>query len=102
MIQHFIVAFAKKYNINVGIIFNRMKSYGGESDDSDTEFPDVDVDKLQPLEISPDEHKLQYTYCLWYHRGSYKLKTPMVKKSFVCQRFWSKPILFIYIILFGL
>lgn len=58
---------------------DRLKSYRAtDSDDSDTEIADVDVDKLPPLEISPDEHKLQYTYCLWYHRGSQKLKTPLV------------------------
>ncbi|XP_055300293.1 eukaryotic translation initiation factor 4E type 2 isoform X2 [Sitodiplosis mosellana] len=54
-----------------------MKAYGGaDSDESDTEVAEVDVDKLPPLDISPDEHKLQYTYCLWYHRGSYKIKNP--------------------------
>lgn len=57
-----------------------MKAYGGaDSDDSDTEVAEVDVDKLPPLDIGPDEHKLQYTYCLWYHRGSYKIKNPSVR-----------------------
>lgn len=56
----------------------RMKAYGGESDDSDTEISDIDVDKLPPIEIAPNEHKLQYTYCLWYHRGYYKINTPSV------------------------
>lgn len=47
-----------------------MKAYGGvDSDESDQELEEVNVDKLPPLEIGPDEHKLQYTYCLWYHRG---------------------------------
>lgn len=61
-------------------IYNRMKPYErAESDDSDTEIPDVDVDKLSPVEIGPDEHKLQYTYCLWYHKGlAYKIKSPSV------------------------
>lgn len=56
-----------------------MKAFGGaDSDDSDTEVVDVDVEKLPPLELGPDDHKLQYTYCLWYHRGSYKIKNPSV------------------------
>lgn len=55
-----------------------MKAYGGaDSDESDPEVEEVDVDKLPPLEIGPDEHKLQYTYCLWYHRG-FKVKNPSV------------------------
>lgn len=57
-------------------IFYRIKTYASDSDESDTET--VDVDKLPPLEVSELEHKLQYTYCLWYHRGSYKIKTPLV------------------------
>lgn len=59
-------------------VCNRIKAYGGDSDDSDTEIAEVDLDKLPLIELSPDEHKLQYTYCLWYHRGSYKIKTPSV------------------------
>lgn len=59
-----------------------MKPYAGaDSDESDTEVIEVDVDKLAPIEISPDEHKLQYTYNLWYHRGSYKIKNPSVRSS---------------------
>ena len=54
----------------------RLKSYASDSDESDTEV--IDVDKLPSLEVTADEHKLQYTYCLWYHRGSYKIKTPLV------------------------
>lgn len=66
-----------------------MKALGAaDSDDSDTEVVDVDVDKLPPLETGPDEHKLQYTYCLWYHRGSYKIKNPSV--CTVCNRAWSR------------
>lgn len=58
-----------------------MKQYGADdSDESDQEAIEVDVDKLSPLEIGPEEHKLQYTYCLWYHRG-YKVKNPSVSKS---------------------
>lgn len=58
-----------------------MKQYGADdSDDSDQEAVEVDVDTLSPLEIGPEEHKLQYTYCLWYHRG-YKVKNPSVSKS---------------------
>lgn len=56
-----------------------MKAYrGNDSDESDTEAVEVDFDKLSPLEIGPDEHKLQNTYCLWYHRGSQKIKNPAV------------------------
>ena len=55
-----------------------MKAYGGaDSEESDPEMDELDVDKLPPLEIAPDEHKLQYTYCLWYHRG-FKVKNPSV------------------------
>lgn len=66
--------------INTNFYFvNRMKAYGGaDSDESDTEVAEVDVDKLPPIELGPDDHKLQYTYCLWYHRGSYKIKNPSV------------------------
>lgn len=57
-----------------------MKAYGGaDSDESDTEVVEVDVDKLPPIDVGPDEHKLQYTYCLWYHRGL-KIKNPSVSK----------------------
>lgn len=55
-----------------------MKSYGGESDDSDNEMADIDVEKLPPIDIPSNENRLQYTYCLWYHRGSYKIKSPSV------------------------
>lgn len=57
---------------------SRLKSYGGESDDSDNEVADVDVEKLPPIDIPTSENRLQYTYCLWYHRGSYKIKSPSV------------------------
>lgn len=64
-----------------------MKPYERtDSDDSDTEIPDVDVDKLPLLDVGPDEHKLQYTYCLWYHKGlTYKIKSPSV--NFECSQF---------------
>lgn len=59
-----------------------MKQYApDDSDESDQEAVEVDVDKLSPLEIGPEDHKLQYTYCLWYHRG-YKVKNPSVSESF--------------------
>lgn len=54
--------------------------YVSDSDESDTETASLDVEKLPPLEIGPGEHKLQYSYCLWYHRGSVtKFKSPMVR-----------------------
>lgn len=58
-----------------------MKAYGGaDSEESDQEVEEIDVDKLPQLEIGPDEHKLQYTYCMWYHRG-FKVKNPSVSKK---------------------
>lgn len=59
----------------------RMKQYGADdSDESDQEAVEVDVDKLAPLQIGSEEHKLQYTYCLWYHIGC-KVKNPSVSIS---------------------
>lgn len=58
-----------------------MKAYGGDSD-SDNELADVDVDKLGPVEVSPDEHRLQYTYCLWYHKGN-KVKAAVCSATFM-------------------
>lgn len=55
-----------------------MKAYGGESDDSDNDMADIDVEKLPPIDIPIDDHRFQYSYCLWYHRGSYKIKSPSV------------------------
>lgn len=80
IVKNLIVLFSQRTNIKTIVISNhRMKAYGGaDSDESDPEVEEIDVDKLPPLEIGPDEHKLQYTYCLWYHRGSYKIKNPSV------------------------
>lgn len=51
----------------------RLKPYGSDSDDSGDEGTDFDVDKLEPLEVGPGEHKLQYTYCLWFgKKGSHR------------------------------
>lgn len=49
----------------------RMKPYASDSeDDSDTDTAEpIDFEKLAPLEPGPGEHKLQYTYCLWFKKG---------------------------------
>lgn len=68
------------FNLLTSIIFSfhRIKNYASDSDDSENEC-EVDVDKLPPLEIGPGENKLQYSYCLWFHRGlTNKIKNPMV------------------------
>lgn len=76
---HFLFLFCAQIITWYYFQINRMKAFGAaDSDDSDTEVVEVDVDKLPPLELGPDDHKLQYTYCLWYHRGSYKIKNPSV------------------------
>lgn len=49
---------------------SRMKPFASDSeDDSDTDAEPIDFDKLAPLEPGPGEHKLQYTYCLWFKKG---------------------------------
>lgn len=51
----------------------RLKPYGSDSDDSGDEGADFDVDKLEILEVGPGEHKLQYSYCLWFaKKGSHR------------------------------
>ncbi|KXJ76638.1 hypothetical protein RP20_CCG009219 [Aedes albopictus] len=53
--------------------YDALKPYGSDSDDSGDEGTDFDVDKLEPLEVGPGEHKLQYTYCLWFaKKGSHR------------------------------
>ncbi|EJY57603.1 AAEL005796-PB [Aedes aegypti] len=53
--------------------YDALKPYGSDSDDSGDEGADFDVDKLEPLEVGPGEHKLQYTYCLWFaKKGSHR------------------------------
>lgn len=53
--------------------YDALKPYGSDSDDSGDEGTDFDVDKLETLEIGPGEHKLQYTYCLWFgKKGSHR------------------------------
>lgn len=77
-VSHFILRILNFYRFFLFTHFYRMKAYGGaDSDESDPEVEEVDVEKLPPLEVGPDEHKLQYTYCLWYHRG-FKVKNPSV------------------------
>lgn len=47
-----------------------MKPYASESDDdSDTDAEPIDFEKLPVLEPGAGEHKLQYTYCLWFKKG---------------------------------
>lgn len=48
-----------------------MKPYVSDDsdEDSDTDAVIVDFEKLAPLEPGPGEHKLQYTYCLWFKKG---------------------------------
>lgn len=49
---------------------HRMKPYVSDSDDdSDTDAEPIDFEKLAPLEPGAGEHKLQYTYCLWFKKG---------------------------------
>lgn len=58
---------------------NRSKGYANVSDSDDSETEEIDPDKLPALEVLPGEHKLQYNYCLWYHKGSMtKFKSPNV------------------------
>lgn len=60
-------------------IRHRSKGYANVSDSDDSETEEIDPDKLPVLEVSPGEHKLQYNYCLWYHKGSMtKFKSPNV------------------------
>ncbi|KAG4080017.1 hypothetical protein HA402_006329 [Bradysia odoriphaga] len=78
--------------------FETSKSFANVSDSDDSETEEIDPDKLPALEISPGEHKLQYNYCLWYHKGSMtKFKSPNdYSKSLHCigrcgsvEQFWS-------------
>lgn len=50
---------------------HRVKPYASDSDeDSDTDAAEpIDYEKLPVLEPGPGEHKLQYTYCLWFKKG---------------------------------
>lgn len=54
-------------NCNAFILPFSHKSYGSDSDDSDIE-QSIDLEKLPPLEPGPGEHRLQYTYCLWFSK----------------------------------
>lgn len=78
--HHIPINFSQQIFLNYFFLFQyRIKNYASDSDDSDNEC-EVDVDKMPPLEIGPGEHKLQYSYCLWFHRGLTKTinKNPMV------------------------
>lgn len=67
------------FDIWVFIFTFRVRSYASDSDDSENEV-ELDIEKLPPLEVGPGEHKLQFNYCLWYHRGSMtKFKSPSVR-----------------------
>lgn len=57
------------------------KYYTSDSEESDNDN-ELDIEQLPPLEIGPGEHKLQFSYCLWYcHRGAMtKYKSPQVSK----------------------
>lgn len=61
---------------------DRSKNYANVSDSDDSETEEIDPDKLPALEVQPGEHKLQYNYCLWYHKGSMtKFKSPNVSPN---------------------
>lgn len=66
-----------------------------DSDDSDVEN-EIDVDKLPPLEVGPNENRLQHTYCLWFSRkGTQRAATDYSKSLHVVgrcasvQQWWS-------------
>ncbi|XP_055852267.1 eukaryotic translation initiation factor 4E type 2 [Episyrphus balteatus] len=65
-----------------------------DSDDSDLEN-DIDVDKLAPLEINPNENRLQHTYCLWFSRKGthravdYSKSLHFVGRCATVQQWWS-------------
>lgn len=67
----------------------RLKPYGSDSDDSGDEGTDFDVDKLEPLEVGPGEHKLQYTYCLWFgKKGSHRAAVSWGSEYFGSEAKW--------------
>lgn len=56
--------------LNVNLFCFRLKPYDSESDESDD---GLDYDDLPPLEIPESDHKLQYTYNLWFaKKGSHR------------------------------
>jgi len=66
-----------------------------DSDDSEVEN-EIDVDKLPPLEVGPNENRLQHTYCLWFSRkGTQRAATDYSKSLHVVgrcasvQQWWS-------------
>lgn len=57
----------------------RIKNYASDSEESDHEN-EIDFDKLPPLKVGVNEHKLQYTYCMWYYKPTLtKIKCSQVK-----------------------
>ncbi|XP_049285291.1 eukaryotic translation initiation factor 4E type 2 [Anopheles funestus] len=72
-----------------------IRPYASDSDDSGDEVADIDVDKLEPLEAGPGEHKLQYTYCLWFgkkgsHRAAeYDKSLHLVGRCASVEQWWS-------------
>lgn len=54
--------------------FSRLKPYVSDSEsDGEDEGLDFDFENLPALEIGLGEHKLQYTYCLWFaKKGSHR------------------------------
>lgn len=76
-----------RFNIqlNVNLFCFRLKPYDSESDESDD---GLDYDDLPPLEIPESDHKLQYTYNLWFakkgsHRASVIIK--ITSPNFITQ-----------------
>ncbi|XP_037956021.1 eukaryotic translation initiation factor 4E type 2 [Teleopsis dalmanni] len=65
-----------------------------DSDDSDVENI-VDIEKLPPLEIAPNDNRLQHTYCLWFSRKGLQRATNYSKSLHVVgrcasvQQWWS-------------
>ncbi|XP_014600724.1 PREDICTED: eukaryotic translation initiation factor 4E type 2 [Polistes canadensis] len=47
---------------------SKINEDSGDEDTQSKESHKVDKDILPPTEISPQEHKLQYAYALWYSR----------------------------------
>ncbi|XP_032593587.1 eukaryotic translation initiation factor 4E type 2 isoform X3 [Drosophila grimshawi] len=66
-----------------------------DSDDSDVEN-EIDVDKLPPLDVGPNENRLQHTYCLWFSRkgtqraaSDYSKSLHVVGRCASVQQWWS-------------
>ncbi|KAL9893975.1 eukaryotic translation initiation factor 4E type 2 isoform X2 [Glossina fuscipes] len=75
--------------------FNSSKPWPDlESDESDMEN-EIDIDNLPPIEVGPHEHRLQYTYWLWFsrkgtHRATdYSKSLRVVGRCASVQQWWS-------------